>query len=53
MGTSIILMKIGESENLMEALRRVQANKGAPGVDGMTVTKMEPYLREEWPGIRQ
>ena len=37
----------------MEALRRVQANKGAPGVDGMTVTKMVPYLREEWPGIRE
>ena len=29
--------EVVERENLKEALRRVKANKGSPGVDGMTV----------------
>ncbi len=32
-------------ENLWKALTRVQANKGSPGVDGMTVQELEGYLR--------
>lgn len=41
-----------ERGNMMQALRRVQANKGAPGVDGMTVDELVPHLREEWPRIK-
>ena len=48
-----LLEEICQSENLMEALRRVQRNKGAPGIDGMTVEKLEFHLREKWPGIRE
>ena len=51
--TECLMEEICHSENLMQALRRAQRNKGAPGVDGMTVAKLEPYLRGKWPGIRE
>jgi len=44
--------EVCERENLKQALKRVRANKGAPGVDGMTVQALPTYLREHWPTIR-
>lgn len=40
-------------DNMMAAYRRVVSNKGAPGVDGMTVDQLEGYLKEHWPRIRE
>jgi group II intron reverse transcriptase/maturase len=40
-------------ENLWLAYRRVKRNKGAPGVDGMTVDELMPYCRQHWSGIRE
>lgn len=40
-------------ENMMAALSRVVANKGAPGIDKMTVAQLKPYLTQHWPRIRE
>ena len=39
-------------ENVWKALKRVQANKGSAGVDGMTVRQLPGYLAKQWPAIR-
>jgi group II intron reverse transcriptase/maturase len=38
--------------NLFAALKRVQENGGAPGVDGLTVEELPDHLRKHWEGIR-
>ena len=40
-------------ENLMAAHRRVKSNGGSPGVDGMTVDELGPYLVRHWKAIRE
>lgn len=39
-------------ENLLQALERVQTNKGAAGVDGMTVAGLPEHLKANWESIR-
>lgn len=41
-----LLERILSRENLNRAYKRVRANKGAPGIDGMTVEEALPWLRE-------
>jgi hypothetical protein len=45
--------EVCERENLKAALRQVKANKGSPGVDGMTVGGIKDYLKQHWPAIRE
>jgi RNA-directed DNA polymerase len=45
--------QVWERQNLLQALRRVESNRGAPGVDGMTVEELRPYLVEHWLTIRE
>lgn len=40
-------------ENCQRALRRVKANKGSPGIDGMKVEELPGYLKRHWPAIRE
>ena len=40
-------------ENCKQALKRVKANKGSAGVDGMTVQQLPDYLKQHWPAIRE
>jgi RNA-directed DNA polymerase len=40
-------------QNLSRALRRVEANRGAPGVDGMTTGQLRPWLHEHWVQVRE
>lgn len=42
-----------ERENMKAAYRRVKANKGAGGVDGMSVHDLKAHLMENWPRIRE
>jgi len=41
-----------ERENMWSALRRVERNKGAAGVDDMPVAALRFYLKEHWPRIK-
>ena len=48
-----VMEEVVRNENLKHALKRVLANKGAAGVDGMQVQQLTPHLREHWPAIRE
>src|SRR6266480_4264819 len=41
-----------EGENLKQALAQVKRNKGAAGIDGMSVDELAAYLKKHWPMIR-
>lgn len=41
------------ASNMRQAMKRVKANKGSPGVDGMTVQQLPDYLGEHWPNLRE
>ncbi|MGA2204886.1 MAG: group II intron reverse transcriptase/maturase [Terriglobales bacterium] len=40
-------------ENCQQALRRVKANKGSPGIDGMRIEELPGFLKQHWPVIRE
>ena len=48
-----LMESILERNNMKRAIKRVIKNKGAPGVDGMTVRKIERYLKRHWSKIEQ
>jgi RNA-directed DNA polymerase len=51
--TNRLMEEVCERENLKAALKQVKANKGSPGVDGMTVVSIKDYLKQHWPAIRE
>jgi RNA-directed DNA polymerase len=51
--TDRLMEEVCERENLKEALRRVKANKGSAGVDGITINGITDYLKQHWPTIRE
>ena len=48
-----LMERIVAPENLRAAYGRVKSNKGAPGIDGMSVEALAAHLRAEWPAIRE
>lgn len=50
---SEMLEKILSDENIKTAYKKVYANKGAGGVDGVTVDELEEYLKANLNSIRQ
>lgn len=46
-----MIEEILEPDNLAQAWKRVKANQGAPGIDGMTVEDFPAFAREHWPRI--
>ncbi|MCL5979165.1 MAG: group II intron reverse transcriptase/maturase [Gammaproteobacteria bacterium] len=47
-----LLERVLERPNLQRALKQVRQNKGAPGIDGMSVDELPHHLKEHWPEIR-
>jgi RNA-directed DNA polymerase len=52
-GTGGLLEKALTRENLQVAWKRVKANKGAAGVDGLDIEQTAQAIRNRWPQIRQ
>ena len=48
-----LLERILSKENLEAAWKRVKANHGAPGVDGISIEQFPDHTRELWGGIRK
>jgi len=48
-----LMEAICERNNMKRAIKRVIKNKGAPGVDGMTVRKIKRYLNRHWTKIEK
>ena len=48
------LMEAGVArENMFRAYEQALSNKGAAGIDGMTVEQLKPYLQERWAKIKE
>jgi hypothetical protein len=41
-----LMEEVTRTQNLIEAINRVRANKGSAGVDGMTVDELLPWVRQ-------
>ena len=48
-----LLEEMLSDENIMKAYKQVKRNKGAPGIDGMTVNELKGYLDENIDAIRE
>ena len=51
--TMQLMNAVVERENMIEALRRVERNKGAAGIDEMPVSELRPYLNAHWSHIKE
>jgi RNA-directed DNA polymerase len=51
--TNRLMEEVCERENLREAWRRVKANKGSAGVDGITIGGLSDYLKQHGSAIRK
>src|ERR1700738_4926506 len=45
--------EVCKRENCWQAYKRVKANKGSSGIDGMKVGELSDYLKQHWPSIRE
>ena len=47
-----LLERILSRDNVKQAWKRVKANKGAPGIDNMSIDDFPEFARTHWEGIR-
>jgi RNA-directed DNA polymerase len=48
-----LMERVVERSNLWSAYQRVVKNKGAPGVDDLTVSEFKDWLKVHWPSVRE
>ena len=48
-----LIQAVVERRNMQLAFKRVIANKGAPGIDGMTIDDLKPWLIENWRRVKE
>lgn len=51
--SSNLMELIVDRENLKLALKRVEGNRGAPGINGMTTKELRAYIKLNWEQIKQ
>lgn len=52
-GEEQLMERVLERPNLVRALKRVERNKGAAGIDGMRVEELRAYISKHWPEIEE
>ena len=48
-----LLSRVLSKANMVKAWKRVKANRGSAGVDGLSVAETVEYLKTEWPRVRE
>ena len=48
-----LMEEVLSRQNMLKALKRVEKNKGTPGIDNLTVENLKPYLHQNWLSIRE
>ncbi|MDA8083105.1 MAG: group II intron reverse transcriptase/maturase, partial [Nitrospiraceae bacterium] len=48
----VTMEDVVQKDNILSAWKQVRANKGAPGIDGITIEEFSTYAHENWKGIK-
>jgi RNA-directed DNA polymerase len=48
-----LMEEVLSRENMFQALKKVEQNRGAPGIDNLTVENLRPYLHQNWLSIKE
>ena len=52
-GSEQLMERIVSRDNLLKALKRIERNKGAAGIDGMNTKQLRAHLKKHWPQIKE
>ena len=52
-GSEQLMERVVSRNNLLKALKRVERNKGAAGIDGMNTKQLRVHLKQHWPQIKK